>query len=286
MANTPLELYETAYKLQYIDKKIAKAVAAYKQLVREFPDSNECGYAVIQLQKIKSSELSGGITKEQPSAAHFIAVIAFVFACLSLLACGALTYYTKVLLKKERARTTLTIGAFGKVVRGEDDEALRILTELKIVDKGDITPFEFAADIHRRNQQYQKALAEYELFFKLNPGREPSQSERSVMENDNARIVKGKGISQSEKSVPPREKDSLFDEFMADESKPIVKESAVVKREIEIKSADSKDKGVQTAREPVKPSGTSLKKTTGKDSRPSTPVKGLFIVDPDSLSYF
>jgi len=47
MEKTPLELYETAYRLHYTENRVAEAKKYYEALVKEFPDSDECGYAVI-----------------------------------------------------------------------------------------------------------------------------------------------------------------------------------------------------------------------------------------------
>jgi len=57
-ANTPLELYEKAYRLQYDENKVPEACRLYKVIIDEFPDSNECGYSVIQLEKLISGAAS------------------------------------------------------------------------------------------------------------------------------------------------------------------------------------------------------------------------------------
>jgi hypothetical protein len=63
MAHSPLELYEEAYRLQYHDKKIHEAVKVYEAVIREFPDSNECAYSVIQLQKVKAGDIYESVEK-------------------------------------------------------------------------------------------------------------------------------------------------------------------------------------------------------------------------------
>ena len=55
LENSSLEIYETAYRLHYIDKRIDEALKYYEVLIREFPDSNECGYAAVHIQKIKAN---------------------------------------------------------------------------------------------------------------------------------------------------------------------------------------------------------------------------------------
>ena len=56
--NSPLELYESAYKAHYIEGNIPEACRMYKTIIDEFPNSNECGYSVIQLQKIQANAVS------------------------------------------------------------------------------------------------------------------------------------------------------------------------------------------------------------------------------------
>ncbi len=269
MELSPLELYETAYKLHYIDKKISSAVRAYEKLITEFPESNECGYAVIQLQKLRSTDLSEEI-KRAEKGQNALPVIAFAFALLAILACGATIWYLKKLLKDERHRTTLTTVAIGKMLRGDDDDALRILAELKQIDKGNIAPFEFSADIYRKNDDQKKAAGEYELFFKLNPQRIPTDAEKAAMKGDSS----GKKRSQKKLSLPIDEK-STGNEFVSEDIKDNNKISVSVQKEKQQPFDGMKKTNMERQNNPVK---------TGDQPKP--PVKGLFVVDPDSLSYF
>jgi tetratricopeptide (TPR) repeat protein len=273
---SPLELYETAYNLHYIDKKISNAVLAYEKLIKEFPESNECGYAVIQLQKIRSANLSSEIKNAEKSQNPLL-VIAFVFALLAILACGATVWYFKKLLEEEKYRTMLTTTAIGKMLRGDDDDALRVLEELKVVDKGNITPFELAADIYRKRDDLKKAAGEYELFFKQNPLRVPTDAEKTIMKEDLA----GKKSKQKNVSLQIDEKNenSIFNEFLSEDLKDNdrVKENtaAVSVQNKKPQMSDSLEKTTEGQNTPVK---------TGIQSK--APVKKLFVVDPDSLSYF
>jgi tetratricopeptide (TPR) repeat protein len=277
MELSPLELYETAYKLHYIDRKISNAVLAYEKLIKEFPESNECGYAVIQLQKIRSANLSEEINRADKSP-NPLPVIAFVIALLGILACGATVWYFKKLLEEEKYRTTLTTTAIGKLLRGDDDDALRVLAELKDVDKGNITPFELSADIYRKRDDLKKAAGEYELFFKLNPERIPTDAEKAIMNNDRS----GKKSKQktSVLSIDGKEGNSVFNDFLSEDLKDNdkVKEDAVPVsvQNKKLQLFDSLGKqNTEVQNMPVK-----------KAVQPKAPVKGLFVVDPDSLSYF
>lgn len=57
MPDSPLEIYANAYNLQYHEEKIAEACILYKQIVKNFPDSKECAYSAIQLEKIAAIDL-------------------------------------------------------------------------------------------------------------------------------------------------------------------------------------------------------------------------------------
>lgn len=184
MEKTPLEIYETAYRLHYIEDKVSEAVPYYESLIREFPESNECGYAAIQLQKIKSGNLVKELQKYRKGS-PVISTIALIIGLLSVAgsSMGCYFLYNKMIINQKRA--TLAVSALGKMYRGEDDEALKVLTELKILVKEDITPFELSADIYRKRHQFDLAKSEYELFYRLNPNRQPSAAEMNMMKIDN-----------------------------------------------------------------------------------------------------
>lgn len=125
--NSPLEIYETAYRLHYIDKRIDEAIKYYEILIREFPDSNECGYAAVQIQKIKANGLIKEFKKSSRSA-NPVAVIALVLAVFSMLLSASASYYFYSRYKAEQNRIKLALTALSKVYIGDDDEALKVLT--------------------------------------------------------------------------------------------------------------------------------------------------------------
>lgn len=252
MENTPLELYETAYKLHYIENRISEAVKYYEALIREFPDSNECGYAAIQVQKIKAGDLAKELIKT-PKTGSPLAVVAFIICLFTLTCAGSAGYYFFNRLKNGELRLKLTTSALGKMYRGEDDEALKALTELKILAKGDITPFELSADIYRKQFQFEQARSEYELFFKLNPGRQPTKGELVSMK----RIEK-----EWDRIIPaPVEQDTEIQQPEPVQPKPAPVPRAPIKR---VKREKKQQQSTQSQKK----------------------IKGLYLVDPDSISYF
>jgi hypothetical protein len=156
MANTPLELYEQAYRLQYHEKHISDAIKIYEAIIRDFPDSNECGYAVIQLQKVKAGEISRAL-KTGPANMYPLLIVAFMSSFIALLVAlvGVLLLFQQVRL--EYHRTTLAMAALGKMYCGKEENALKILDELKGLSHKDPLPLELTSDIYRKHNQAVKA---------------------------------------------------------------------------------------------------------------------------------
>jgi tetratricopeptide (TPR) repeat protein len=205
MANTPLELYEAAYRLHYNECKLSEAISYYEAIIKEFPESNECGYAAIQLQKIKANELVKAIEQRNKSL-HPITIIALVLGALSFLILAAVGSFTIYQLKIERERISLAARAMGKIESGDYNEALKLLTQLKILDKTDIMPFELTASIHRKQGQQDEAKTEYDIFYSLNPNKAESPDRVAVPANPEPAQPKAapKSISQPvQQSIPP-----------------------------------------------------------------------------------
>ena len=182
METTPLELYETAYRFHYNQNRIADAVTYYKKLIKEFPDSNECGYAVIQLQKIKAQDVAKSLqalSAQSSPLLHLLVIISLILTLLVLITWGYSFFFLNKKITEEQKRATLAINALGKIARMENDEALKLLSELKKIDTDDITPWELSADIYRRQHKFGEARKEYTTFFQRNPNRKPAESDGS-----------------------------------------------------------------------------------------------------------
>ncbi|MCL2219499.1 MAG: hypothetical protein FWB94_06420 [Chitinispirillia bacterium] len=174
MENSPLELYETAYRLHYTDNRVPEALRYYDAIIREFPDSNECGYAVIQINKIKANSAVASIASKKKGGA--LALISFMLCLLIIGALGAGAYLGReyVLPEVERAkqREILATRVLGKIIEGRNEDALLLLDKLKeLSDSTDITPYELSAQIYRRGGLTNRARAEYETFYSKNPGK-------------------------------------------------------------------------------------------------------------------
>lgn len=156
MADTPLELYEEAYKLHYHEKKIPDAVRLYETIIRDFPDSNECGYAFIQLQKVKANDISK-MLKKGPSSLYPMIIIAFIASILALTIAIIGTVFLFQQLRQEHHRSTLAMIALGKMYAGSDEFALKIIEEMKSSSQVDIITSEFTSDIFARKRAAARA---------------------------------------------------------------------------------------------------------------------------------
>jgi len=168
MENSPLELYETAYRLHYAENKIPEALKYYEALIKEFPESNECGYAVVQIQKIKSNDVAASVAGK--SKAHPLAILSFILCLLIIGGIGGGWIVVQNKLSVAQRQASLSVRALANVMNGNDEDALILLDEMKLLENTDITPYELSAQIYRKAGKSDKARAEYETFFSLNPG--------------------------------------------------------------------------------------------------------------------
>ena len=254
MEKTPLELYETAYRLHYSEHRIPEAVTYYQRLIKEFPDSNECGYSVIQLQKIKATEVAADLAtvtlSKQPT--NRIILPLFILLAAAMATNVYLYHHFTNRLKNEEKRISLAFNALSKISRGNHEDALIMLHDLKVLKKDDIMPYELCADIYRKDDKYDLAKNEYVTFFQVNTTAKPTENEKWFMELGDPKRNKVKSVVA--KPAPQPEETSAV-------SQPVVKKPPVPR--------------------------TKTKKTELR--QPPPPAKsgnGLFLVDPDSISYF
>lgn len=181
MEQSPLELYESAYKLHYVENRIADALLHYQKIIEVFPDSSECGYASIQIQKIKAENLAHEL-KKAGKILHPVSMVALIIGTLALLLSSMFGIILNKKVTVESKRLGLTLKALSRMQSGDDEGALKMLTELKILSSKSILPFELSADILCRQNKYVAAREEYSLFYKLNPGYVPSDNEKKAVQ--------------------------------------------------------------------------------------------------------
>jgi len=174
-----LDMYEEAYTLHYQERKLAEARDLYDKIIEHFPDSDEAGYAVVQIGKIDAQS----ITRTTPSSrsrptrkAVTTAVILSCVACIGVLAGGGALFFfvrqnqrTVQQLKTERESTRrqivavkLLLTAVGKAGTGHPESAIQIVREVKTLTPGDKTPYIIAADIYQHAGKYDRAIQEYQ----------------------------------------------------------------------------------------------------------------------------
>jgi len=254
MEQTPLELYETAYRLHYTEHRIADAVLYYQRLIKEFPDANECGYAAIQLQKIKASDVASDIASVMAGGKRKSSLepVLLAVCILTLAVCGYVFYTVNRHVNTEEKRVGLALNALSKFSRGNHEDALKLLSEMKMMKIDDIMPYELSADIYRMDNKFDLARKEYTTFFQLNPSLQPSENEQWFMDLTDGKRSKSKSTA---KSAPVEE--------AAEAAAPPPPPSPSKKAPARVKK-----KGAAVPPPPGKKGGK------------------LFLVDPDSLSYF
>ncbi|MBD3421128.1 MAG: hypothetical protein GF398_13510 [Chitinivibrionales bacterium] len=215
MANSPLELYEKAYRLQYIENNIAEACDIYQTLITEFEHSNECGYAAIQLQKIDANSALQRMSRKPSGAPKALGIVLLVIGCIALLVSASAIYlhFRDVnTLNESSARIGVAVS---KMVSGNTDEALQDLQQLKLDLKGNIAPYAISAEIYRLRNDYAQALAEYEQFKGLYPQKFVPETalaairqEREQFENriSAESSLKKSSHPQQQKATPARRK--------------------------------------------------------------------------------
>jgi hypothetical protein len=165
--NSPLELYETAYTLHYIDGNIPEACRMYKAIIDDFPNSNECGYAVIQLQKIQANDVAEGVR----ASTNLFAMLQIIAVTLCILVCLTLSVAAFLSVKKAKSdleALSLVSQAISMLYAGNESDALETLSKAKTVSRRTMSaPYLLAANIYINMQQFTRAKAEYEAYQKV-----------------------------------------------------------------------------------------------------------------------
>lgn len=169
MEDSPLELYQKAYNLHYGENKIAEACDIYERLIREFPSSDACAYASIQLQKIKANDMLKGMARRRGGPGALV-ISLLVVNFLLVAGVGVCLFFAINQINTNNKNQFFLSNILGKMYVGKDDEALTLLEELKITTRNDILPFSLSAEIYQKNNQYLRARAEYEKYQRLYPG--------------------------------------------------------------------------------------------------------------------
>lgn len=243
-ANSPLELYEKAYRLQYDENRIPEACRLYKLIIDEFPDSNECGYAVIQLEKI----IAGTMSERINVTSRWNTVLAVIAIVVSIAALVGVIFAGSIFTKSANARISslsLVSQALAKLQVGKDKEALEILDNAKSIAKNkDMTPYLLSADIFLMRQQYAKAMSEFDTLKKLSGAESLAAQE---MERAKAEENSAKKAAMAEKAPAETELPKTEPEPAKEKPEPPVREiKAKSKKEASAASRPQKQRKAPT----------------------------------------
>ncbi|MBN1979997.1 MAG: tetratricopeptide repeat protein [Chitinivibrionales bacterium] len=168
MEKTPLQLYQRAYNLQYKEENITEAYELYKSLIKTFPESDVAGYAAIQLSKIQAQGISEKMPKNKSVSHDSFPIMHFIFAIFIVAIIGWL-YFNYLMDGKRHVYNSTLFSALSKAQSGFEDDALAILSGLKVENKRNPTAYFIAADIYRKRHDYENAKKELESISTLNP---------------------------------------------------------------------------------------------------------------------
>jgi hypothetical protein len=166
MANTPLDIYQKAYQLHYEAGDLVEACALYKEILKKFPESNECGYAVIQLQKIGAQEIAGGIEAQSRGVPSVVKALLTVNIIVVIVLCAVAIYQVQR-INKQVVVIGGALNAVAKISLGQENDALQILSALRTFDRKNPLPVELSARIHVKKRDYAKAISELQEYQKL-----------------------------------------------------------------------------------------------------------------------
>lgn len=131
MAISPLDIYERAYRLQYDQNDNAGAIELYKRIIAEFPDSNECGYAAVQLEKIQATGIIDEIEQLQKRGGVPVALIALIIGILAFVAAAGIGAFLYVNQSRESDIERVLARSLGAFATGQTDSALSQLVALQ-----------------------------------------------------------------------------------------------------------------------------------------------------------
>lgn len=171
METTPLQLYIKAYNLHYEDNNFNEARKIYQQLVKDYHGSDVADYATIQLSELSKLQKETGEQVPSSQQRKFNKILITFIVINFILITGIIVFFSMKLRKYNTDMSTMSkiSQVYAKLYAGKENDAFKILNEVKIINKSDITPYAIAADIYLKNNDFVKAKNEYEVYQNLSP---------------------------------------------------------------------------------------------------------------------
>ncbi len=218
MEATPLQLYMKAYNLHYEENNFNEARSIYRQLINKYHGSDIADYASIQLAELSKlqNENSEKISSRHQNKFNRLIIIFIIINFI--LITGIIAFFNNKLKKYHSNLSAMSkiSQVYSKLYAGKENDAFKILNEVKINNKNDITPYAISADIHIKNKDFIKAKNEYEIFNDLSP---ENTSDKNVAKNISMveelykialeKAAKVKDTSLSDENVAEDDKESV-----------------------------------------------------------------------------
>lgn len=194
-------MYRDAYNYHYKIGDMESAKKIYQEIIEGYPVSDAADYAAIQLKTMEETGGVPNVLSETPikkgSNAPLVVSIITLAITITILMFGIL--HIQKTENEIKSMSNLSL-AQNKILIGNNDEALLILSELKIKNEDNIIPFVLASDIYVSKKDFKKAKHELQTFQRLNPDNKDVEMYLKRLDDKEALHVSERKRIQREKS--------------------------------------------------------------------------------------
>ncbi len=203
MHKTALEMYRDAYNLHYKLGDTEKAKKIYHEIIEGYPVSDAADYASIQLKNLDDNiNIIGStesVSNKKTGIGPLVVSIMTLVITITILVFGIFHIRRTELKLKNMSDLSM---AQNKIMIGNQDEALLILSELKIKNEENLLPFVMASDIYIDRNDFKKARHELQTFQRLNPGNADIKAYLKRLDDKEALYIVEKKKKEKEKETP------------------------------------------------------------------------------------
>ena len=202
---SPIELYQQAYHLHFREGKPDLAKELYRQIIEQYPDSDERKYAQFLLARLSPVMEN---TPHAPSASFsFFAAVSFFISFLAAAGIVGL-FFLHRLDEKSNAYMEKIILATHTTQMENYDQALLFLREAKLIDPDREAAYSLASEIYFKKERYDLAKAEYKALLSVSPSNLYAQERLDLIEqrekDAQAKVAEKQKEAQQPQIPPPQ----------------------------------------------------------------------------------
>ncbi len=162
-----IELYQEAYNLHFRQGRPELARELYREIIERFPESDERKYAQFLLARISTT-----VETPQPQSASSslpaIAALSLLVSFIALAGIVGLFYFIKKQQNSVDYFERVMVGIHA-IAQRNDDDALAVLREAKILAPRRTAAYVLASQIYIRKERFDLAESEYKLLLSMDP---------------------------------------------------------------------------------------------------------------------